>query len=330
MEPPQPRTIEGVKQQQSDDAMRSQKRKTETKNQSSNTKYSHMNYLDACKIWFHPDGERAAKELKGLPLEEREQVWADLTGREATTTYKQNVVEDPYEIKSKLHELQSTLLKETNGSTAFQLVQNSYPDYMTSTSFLLKFLRASSYKTEIAASRIVHQHFEMKLELFGIECLGRNIVLSDLDDQIMMQSASCCQPLPGTDVGGRAVVVDRPGLMNGQDISRKSLFQWIWYLRMALAEKESVQKLGFVNVIYCLDEYTRQDLEAIRQFHSCLGPAIPIKIAARYAVYEDKAWKQVLDFEQVIMKQPARMRFRSIGGKLVVWLMWRYLHISRN
>ena len=84
---------------------------------------------------------------------------------------------------------------------------------------------------------------------------------------------------------------------------------------MVLAENEDVQKLGIVNVVYCLDEYCRQDLEAVRQFHCELASAVPLKISARYAVYEDNAWKQILDFEQVIMKQPARMRFRSIGGK---------------
>ena len=116
-----------------------------------------------------------------------------------------------------------------------------------------------------------------------------------------------------TDVGGRTVIIDRPEKWS--NTSRKTLFQWIWYLRMVLACDENIQKLGIVNVVYCLDRYQRQDLETIRLFHSQLTPAIPLKTSARYAVFENKAWKQVLDFEQVIMKQPARMRFRSIQGK---------------
>jgi hypothetical protein len=189
-------------------------------------KYSHHHYLDACKIWFNPDGPRAATELKQLPLEEREKVWADLTGREATTTFTQNVKEDAEMLKDKLRQLDTSLATATRERTtddldkkhAFDVVQESNPKYVRSESFRLKFLRASGYDAELSASRMM-QHFEMKRDLFGEDALGRDVLVTDLDKKIM--ESGCCQPIQGTDIGGRMVVVDRPGLMNG--LSRKSL-----------------------------------------------------------------------------------------------------------
>jgi hypothetical protein len=119
-------------------------------------KYSHHHYLDACKIWFNPDGPRAATELKQLPLEEREKVWADLTGREATTTFTQNIKEDAEMLKSKLLELSTALETadrvraidaddNVDKKCAFDLARESNPEYVRSESFRLKFLRASGY-----------------------------------------------------------------------------------------------------------------------------------------------------------------------------------------
>ena len=165
----------------------------------SNINDSHLHYLDACKIWFNPDGARAANELKQLPLDEREKVWADLTGREATTTFTQNIVEDPSMLKGKLHELKQAIIKNTTmtgtSTNALKLVLTSHPDYVYDATFLLKFLRASGYNINESAIRM-NQHFEMKRELFGDEKLGRDILLEDLEEE-----ADCSSLSSSSDVG---------------------------------------------------------------------------------------------------------------------------------
>jgi hypothetical protein len=92
-------------------------------------------------------------------------------------------------------------------------------------------------------------------------------------------------------------------------------FRWIWYLRMVLAQEEQNQKLGIVNITYMFEGYARPDLETLRLYHREFLPAIPLKNSARYVLFSDIAWKQVIDFEQVIMSRIDRVRFRTVSGK---------------
>jgi hypothetical protein len=88
------------------------------------------------------------------------------------------------------------------------------------------FLRAWGFEDpKLAAERMV-QHFEMKMDLFGKDKLGRNIRLADLEEgddpkDLEVVQCGCNQVLLGSDLGGRTVIFDSQLLMNNQ--SRKSL-----------------------------------------------------------------------------------------------------------
>jgi hypothetical protein len=58
------------------------------------------------------------------------------------------------------------------------------------------------------------RHFETKLDLFGEESLGRDLLLSDLEeDDLDVFNTGVTQLVPTADVGGRKIVVDRPTVM---------------------------------------------------------------------------------------------------------------------
>jgi hypothetical protein len=131
----------------------------------------------ASRILFCPSEERTVRELQELPSEDREQVWADMTGDPETTYYRIHA-ENPEFVALCLAELSNTLetYSHANRSSfdrAFQ--QNS--DYVSSQR--IKFLRADNFDPSAAANRMI-AFFQRKEELFGTEILSRDIRLKDL------------------------------------------------------------------------------------------------------------------------------------------------------
>jgi hypothetical protein len=169
--------------------------------------YSGEHYLKACNIWFCPNHTQTSLEISRMAEAEREKVWADLAGREETTTFKRNIVEDPNMVQEKLKELDHELQRIQN-KRAFNLAHEANPQYTSR--LALKFLRASLFDAKGSAARIV-QNFEVKLELFGESKLGRDIWLSDLDDDdLEMIESGAIQILAQSDLGGRKVIFSRP------------------------------------------------------------------------------------------------------------------------
>jgi hypothetical protein len=165
--------------------------------------------MDACKIWFCPDGERTAKELHQIPTEEREKVWADLSGRESTTNFKREISEDPNMVTNKLKEF-DTALRSIPDKAAYDIAHLIGATYVESRAFRLMFLRTTEFDVQASAERMV-KHFEMKLELFGQDKLGKKICLSDLEeDDLAVMETGFSQLLPNTDIGGRRMIFDRP------------------------------------------------------------------------------------------------------------------------
>ena len=78
--------------------------------------------------------------------------------------------------------------------------------YVTDRSFWLMFLRADRFDANLSAQRLV-RHFEVKQELFGDgEVLGRDIFLSDLnDDDMRALESGFIQLLPSRDSSGRSI-----------------------------------------------------------------------------------------------------------------------------
>ena len=62
------------------------------------------------------------------------------------------------------------------------MARNTNQGYVDNSDFRLRFLRAERFDEKLAAIRYV-RHYQMKLELFGVNKLGQNIIQDDLDDE---------------------------------------------------------------------------------------------------------------------------------------------------
>jgi hypothetical protein len=70
----------------------------------------------------------------------------------------------------------------------------------------MMFLRCDEFRVKNAAKRMM-KHFDMKIELFGVDKLGRDITLNDFDPfDIECLNAGFFQVLPTRDRAGRAIL----------------------------------------------------------------------------------------------------------------------------
>ena len=157
------------------------------------------------KIVCDPGHERTTRELRQLPRESRERVWADMTGDLGTAQQVSDPEEDHQFVQECLMKMNNDLQLLTTDENRQALQSQMAYDPM----FRLMFLRAEDFDPSQAAHRMV-RHFEQKKNLFGTDKLERDIRLSDLSSDDM-DSLACgaLQFLPRTDRGGRIVFVSR-------------------------------------------------------------------------------------------------------------------------
>ena len=80
-------------------------------------------------------------------------------------------------------ELATATASPSNATMAFQLAQKIAPSLLRDPSFRTMFLRACSSDPKRAAQRMI-KFFQHKLQLFGVEKLGKSIIaMSDLSDE---------------------------------------------------------------------------------------------------------------------------------------------------
>jgi hypothetical protein len=139
-----------------------------------------------------------AKELNELSLDEREQVYEDIH------CIPRLVEEEPVFVAKALDSLEEAISKIPKKAAYNQAFFLS-PKYIQDPKFRLMFLRVELFHVERAASRVV-AYFEQKLELFGIDKLGRDIGYGDLDDddQVAVMTGAF-QFLPDKDRSGRPI-----------------------------------------------------------------------------------------------------------------------------
>ena len=178
----------------------------------------------AAKIWFCPSSQRAAQELGSLSKEEREQVWADLTGNERISRFQTldqlaDKGEDSKQVAEALLQLEHQLaLVGLEQKQAFLKAKELSPEYVNDPRFRLRFLRAEKFDTKAAAIRVA-RHFEEKRRLFGDELLGRDVSQMDLgeEDRKSLRTGAF-QILPRPDHGGRVVLFSRYACLQYKEV----------------------------------------------------------------------------------------------------------------
>lgn len=162
----------------------------------------------ACQIWLAPSDERTANELRQLPHDAREKVWADLSGNERTSSFKKAVTEDPDEIRAALKVMEEEIERTASEKkAAFLLARKRSPENVGEDSFRIMFLRACHYDGR-KAGKLLIDNLERKRVLFGDASLGRELNLHvDMSDiEVEFLSSGALELLAKRDSTGRAVL----------------------------------------------------------------------------------------------------------------------------
>ena len=297
-----------------------------------------------CVAWnvlLYPCCERARREHLELPEDQQNQIWTDLTGK-ANKVHLQIQYdkvasvsadeENPILVQESLLTLQVELEKYTNTApsgnndsdnqhepskkaSAYNLALERYPSYVKAPSFLLKFLRAERFDVKATSERIL-LHFKEKLELFGFEKLGREIKLSDLDEDDMdSMNRGYIQVLPLSDHSNRLIVFYYKAV-TGCYRKRENLLRTAWYIFNKISQDETCQKSGIVNVVYNNGGFpdNGMDYEKSRRI-SGIFKAIPIRFDSFLVCLDDSPWLTVVDTFSIIVNKFIRLRLRAIPGK---------------
>jgi len=149
-----------------------------------------------------------AHDLNALSLQERNQVYEEIHGVEST------IHETAEMLELALNNLEFELSdRRRRNQIYYDLIQQlpaTTIRYLSSSRFRLQFLRAENFDVEKTATRMVNYILYVR-DMFGAHCLGRPLVMEDLDkDDLMCLKAGTFQILPNRDVAGRIVYMHRP------------------------------------------------------------------------------------------------------------------------
>ncbi len=251
-----------------------------------------------------------AEEMASLSVEDREKVLYDIHGISG------EVVETPELVQLSLHLLEIELSKR-NDVTAYELAKQQNRAFVEDVVFLLKFLRADSFNVEKAAERI-RTHFEVKLELFGLDLLTKDIIQDHLDKEtIDVVYSGRLQGLRQRDRAGRIVGIR---FMQPTTVSVMAQLRGIFYVVMIESEDEETQKKGNVVVSYLVGEepnllqtfYHRREVNLKMPK---LLEAVPIRYVGIHVCHNHPlTWRLLLAIFKLAAKQLNRIRMREHCG----------------
>ena len=248
-----------------------------------------------------------AQAMNSLSMEERRNALHDIHG-------VADIQEDnPQFIDQKLNELEIELCHIPNDHKhAYYTAKAKSPGYVADREFRLLFLRADSFDVKAAAKRLT-RHFETKLELFGQDVLGRDVLLSDLNELDMKALKSgFVQWLPHRDRAGRAVMFWTPGghVAPIQNRSRAS-----FWTAMTIVRDKETQKRGMVGIVFAIGRSMGNFELKAAYAASKLVRSFPIRLVATH-LCTDKAVNRI--FLSAVLNSCtsfARVRIRCHYGK---------------
>eukprot|EP00934_Nitzschia_sp_Nitz4_P001404 Nitzschia sp. Nitz4//scaffold125_size66327//21610//23311//NITZ4_006128-RA/size66327-augustus-gene-0.7-mRNA-1//-1//CDS//3329534604//1404//frame0 len=193
-----------------------------------------------------------AQAMHSLSLGERQQALHDLHG------VSDQVNDDPHYLNTKLSELEVELSKIAD-KPAYYMAKAVAPAYVSDARFRLLFLRSDDMNPRLAASRLV-RHFELKLQLFGPDLLGRDIQMLDLEpEDIRVMESGYAQWVNQRDRAGRAVLFWSPGAHVGPLRNR---FRVQFYGLMYAMRDMETQLRGMVVILYSVGKMGQFDPQA--------------------------------------------------------------------
>lgn len=146
-----------------------------------------------------------SQALNGLTPKERQEQQEMLHGVADTMT------EEPTFVQLALESLNVELKQTAKLTAAYKTAEKMDPNYVSSRTFRLQFLRCNQYNVKTTADQML-RFFEMKKELFGTSKLVEDITVDDLDEDDIECLKSGCMQLIGNDRSNRPVLLQLPGL----------------------------------------------------------------------------------------------------------------------
>mmetsp|Transcript_8514 Transcript_8514/g.17761 ORF Transcript_8514/g.17761 Transcript_8514/m.17761 type:complete len:477 (-) Transcript_8514:73-1503(-) len=241
-------------------------------------------------------------ELNKLSIRERDEVTYDVHG------VKDILNEDPTFIRDSIKSCEFELRaipQDNKKAYLYALDQN--PDYVMNEKVLLMFLRAVQFNTKAAASRFV-AYFQMKLELFGRDKLGRDIRVDDLnEDDIGCLESGYAQVLNLRDRADRAVFVLMPMIRKFKTIENK--LRAIYMVLMFALKDTDTQKNGVVAIAYNVGSGKTKDRQAVFK-NAQLVSALPLRFTGVHYCYDDEKLRGLFYVAMYIFQKAARVRCR--------------------
>jgi hypothetical protein len=251
------------------------------------------------------------EELNTLSLQERQQVEEEVHG------VADEIKEDVQFVEEKLEEL-NLQINKIRKKPAYDLALFLYPAYVTDRAFLLMFLRCECFGVALTAKHIVN-HFEVKLEYFGIDKLVKDIAFEDLDEDDRANIGGSHWWLKAKDTAGRSLffVVQKaaPKYKHPRNVIRA-----LWWILMSGLRDEEAQKNGVVVVNFFLDLDAGSqawDTELFQHSRK-LTDAMPMRVSAHHFCFDNPKIRPVMGWIQMLIKTQGRVRFRAHFGKCIL------------
>lgn len=251
------------------------------------------------------------EELNTLSLQERQEVEEEIHG------VANESKEDDQFVEEKLEEL-NLQINKIRKKPAYDFALFLCPAYVTDRAFCLMVLRSESFDVGLTAKRVVI-YFEVKLELFGIDKLVRDITYEDLDEDDRANVEGSHWWLKAKDSAGRCLffVVQKaaPKYKHPRNFVRA-----LWWTLMAGLRDEEAQKKGVVVVNYFIDLDARTqawDSELFLYVRK-LTDALPIRGSAHHFCFDNPKLRPVMGWIQMVIKTHGRVRFRTHFGKCII------------
>ena len=141
-----------------------------------------------------------AAHMAELSVTDREEAYMDVHGISDHCL----ATETPELIAKSLSDLQQEI-NNLPDKRAYSMAERMNPHFVQDREFRLMFLRCERFDCSKAALRII-RHFQMKMDLFGVEKLAMDITQDDLDAEDMEVLYGCSgRFLKAVDSGGRLI-----------------------------------------------------------------------------------------------------------------------------
>eukprot|EP00539_Tryblionella_compressa_P002474 CAMPEP_0178741338 /NCGR_PEP_ID=MMETSP0744-20121128/5085_1 /TAXON_ID=913974 /ORGANISM="Nitzschia punctata, Strain CCMP561" /LENGTH=493 /DNA_ID=CAMNT_0020394201 /DNA_START=7 /DNA_END=1488 /DNA_ORIENTATION=+ len=252
--------------------------------------------------------EILAAELNELSLVERDLILFDVHGLPTADE------DDPPNVNEYFTQLERALEESSSeDKSAYELVVQQYPNYVSSNEFRLMFLRSEKFDVPKTAAKIIH-HFNVKRYLFGDgEVMGRPVKLKDLsEDDMESLEAGFIQVSPTRDAAGRTILLLAPGQRKFKAL--ENLMRTMWYTISTALMDEDSQKKGIVAIMYKRGTpLNREDWEHLHQV-MWVREALPKKVVAVHQCVDESLRPLLAAHKLFLLTKDLRARVRPHVG----------------